>query len=502
MTDISLITTDLIKSLSLFKPETTLVVTFIVALFFDLIFKKSKNITAYVSVIGIIITGFFLVRQTGIEEITFASLLVIDPFGQFMKVIVLVSTLIIILISFFSDELRNGYAKLGEYFILLTGMTFGMFLLVGSANLIIIYLAIETMSISSYILAGYTKEVKRASEASLKYVIFGAVSSGIMVYGISLLFGLTGSLNLMEINQFLQTNSYSNITLLIAGLMIISGFGYKISAVPFHFWTPDVYEGAPVTITAYLSVASKAAGFAVLIRFFKTCLFVSSPGTEESWALIGNIDWHSVIIVLSILTMTIGNLAAIWQTNMKRLLAYSSIAHAGYLLMAVAVMNDTGVSAVLIYFFVYMIMNLGAFFIVQLVANKLKSENIEDYDGLGYRSPLIAVSLTVFLISLTGLPPTAGFIGKLYVFTSVIEAGYIWLAIIGVLNSVVSLYYYVKIIRNMYLRGTENQNNKLVFSPVVIIMVLLLVIPVLVFGVYFSPIVDWSAFSASIFTGK
>ena len=200
--------------------------------------------------------------------------------------------------------------------------------------------------------------------------------------------------------------------------------------------------------------------------------------------------------------MTLGNLAAIWQTNMKRLLAYSSIAHAGYLLMAVAVMNDTGVSAVLIYFFVYMIMNIGAFFIVQLVANKLKSEHIEVYDGLGYRSPLIAVSLTVFLISLTGLPPTAGFIGKLYVFTSVIEAGYLWLAIIGVLNSVISLYYYVKIIRNMYLRGTENQNHKLVFSPVIIIMVLLLVLPVLIFGVYFSPIVDWSAFSSSIFIGK
>lgn len=502
MTDISQITTDLIKSLSLFLPETTLVVTFIVALFFDLIFKKSKNIAAYVSVVGIIIAGFFLFRQTGIQYKAFASLLVIDPFGQFMKVIVLASTLIIILVSFFSDELHRGYTKLGEYFTLMTGMVFGMFLLIGSANLITIYLAIETVSISSYILAGYTKEVKRASEASLKYVIFGAISSGIMLYGISILFGLTGSLNLFEINQFLQTNDYSEITLVIAGLMILSGFGYKISAVPFHFWTPDVYEGSPVTITAYLSVASKAAGFAVLIRFFKTGLFVSAPGAEQSWELIGQIDWHSVIAILAILTMTLGNLAAIWQTNMKRLLAYSSIAHAGYLLMAVTVMNDTGVSAVLIYFFIYMIMNLGAFFIVQLVANKLNSENIEDYDGLGYRSPVIAVSLTVFLISLTGLPPTAGFIGKLYVFTAVIEAGYIWLAVIGVLNSVVSLYYYVKIIRNMYLRGIENQNNKLVYSPVVIFMVLLLVIPVLILGVYFSPLVDWSAFSSGIFTGK
>src|SRR4030042_4844851 len=307
MIEISDITVGLIKSISLFKPETTLTVTFLLAMIFDMIFKKSKNIAGYIAITGLVITG----------------------------------------------------------------ITFCMFLLVGSANLIIIYLAIETMSISSYILDGYTKEVKRSSEASLKYVIFGAVSSGIMLYGISILFGLTGSLNLFEINQFLVTNKVANIPLLIAGLMILAGFGYKISAVPFHFWTPDVYEGAPVTIVAYLSVASKAAGFAVLLRFFKTGLIDSIPGTTEMWILAGSIDWHSVIAVLSILTMTLGNIVAIWQTNLKRLLAYSSIAHAGYLLMAVSVLNDNGVSAVLIYFFFYMLMNLGAFFIIQLIANKL-----------------------------------------------------------------------------------------------------------------------------------
>ena len=377
-----------------------------------------------------------------------------------------------------------------------------MFLLVGSANLIMIYLAIETMSISSYILAGYTKEVKRASEASLKYVIFGAVSSGIMLYGISILFGLTGSLNLFDINQFLVTNKVANIPLLIAGLMILSGFGYKISAVPFHFWTPDVYEGAPVTIVAYLSVASKAAGFAVLLRFFKTGLIDSIPGTTEMWILAGSIDWHSVIAVLSILTMTLGNIVAIWQTNLKRLLAYSSIAHAGYLLMAVSVLNDNGVSAVLIYFFFYMLMNLGAFFIIQLIANKLDSENIDDYIGLGYRSPVISVCLTIFLISLTGLPPTAGFIGKLYVFTSVINSGYLWLAVIGVINSVISLYYYAKIIRNMYLRDVESTKARLEYSPIVILIVLFLAIPTLVFGIYFTPIVEWANYSMNIFIGN
>jgi NADH-quinone oxidoreductase subunit N len=284
--------------------------------------------------------------------------------------------------------------------------------------------------------------------------------------------------------------------------MIISGFGYKISAVPFHFWAPDVYEGAPITITAYLSVASKAAGFAVLLRFIKTVLINSIPGTAETWILLTNIDWHSVIAILSILTMTLGNLVAVWQTNMKRMLAYSSIAHAGYLLMAVSVMNDNGVSAVLIYFFFYMLMNLGAFFIVQIIANKLNSEEIEDYTGLGYRSPIIGVCLTLFLISLTGLPPTAGFIGKLYIFTTVINSGYLWLAAIGVINSVISLYYYVKIIRNLYLRDVESTKIKLEYSPFTIVILLLLAVPTLLFGIYFTPIVEWANYSMNIFIGN
>ena len=498
MMDIS----DLIKSISLFKPETTLIVTFMLAMILDMAFKKSKNIAGYIAIAGLVIAGIFLFQQTGVNYKAFANLLVIDSFGQFMKFIVLMSSLIIIVFSFFSNELHNAHTKLGEYYTLIIGMTFGMFLLIGSANLIMIYVAIETMSISSYVLAGYTKEVKRASEASLKYVIFGAVSSGIMIYGISILFGLTGSLNLFEINQFMAANKVATLPLLLSGLMILSGFGYKISAVPFHFWTPDVYEGAPVTITAYLSVASKAAGFAVLLRFFKTGLLDSVPGTSEAWQLLGNIDWHYVIAVLAVLTMTLGNLVAVWQTNMKRLLAYSSIAHAGYLLMAVSVMNDNGVSAVLIYFVFYMLMNLGAFFVVQLIANKLDTENIDEYNGLGYRSPVLAVCMTVFLISLAGLPPTSGFIGKLYVFSSVINSGYIWLAIIGVLNSVVSLYYYAKIIRNMYLRDVESAKTKLVFSPITIAIVLMLAIPSLLFGVYFTPIVEWANYSMNIFVGN
>jgi len=225
-----------------------------------------------------------------------------------------------------------------------------------------------------------------------------------------------------------------------------------------------------------------------MLRFFRMGL---STGAG-SWELIGSIDWHFVIAALAVLTMTLGNLVALWQNNMKRMLAYSSIAHAGYMLMAVAVLNDTGVAAILIYFFMYMIMNLGAFLVVQVVADKSGSEDIETFSGLGYRSPLIGVVMTIFLISLTGLPPTAGFIGKLYVFTSVMNAGYVWLAIVGVLNSVVSLYYYVRVIRNMYLRDVESQREKITFNKTIIVLLLVLAVPTLIFGVYFGPIVDWA----------
>jgi NADH-quinone oxidoreductase subunit N len=502
MIDTSHITTELIKSINMFLPETILVVTFIISMFLDVVFKKVKNISGYISIAGLLIAALFLSRQTGMESKVFSDALVIDGFGQFLKFVILISSIIVIVFSFFSKELSQAHSRLGEYYTLIIGMAFGMFLLVGASNLLTIYIAIETMSISSYILAGYTKEVKRASEASLKYVIFGAVSSGIMIYGVSILFGLTGSLNLYDINTFIATHEVATIPLLVSCILIISGFAYKISAVPFHFWTPDVYEGAPVTITAYLSVASKAAGFAVLVRFFKTCFVDPSFSTTGDWTLISNIDWHTIIAILAILTMTFGNLIALWQTNLKRMLAYSSIAHAGYLLMAVSVLNDTGVVAVLVYFFFYMIMNLGAFFIIQIVADKIGSENIEDYNGLGYRTPIIGICMTIFLISLTGLPPTAGFIGKLYVFSSVIDSGYLWLAAVGVINSVISLFYYVRVIKHMFLRTNESSNSKIVFSPSIIIIVLLLTIPTLVFGLYFTPIVEWANYSINILIGN
>ncbi len=502
MLSLDVFVTELTKSVSLFKPEAAMVVAFIVAIVGDLIFKKSKSVSGYVAIAGFIVAGFFLLGQSGIEHKTFANLLVIDGFGNFMKWIILISSFIVVLMSFFSKELYSEDRSLGEYYSIIIGMTFGMFLLISSTNLIMIYLAIETMSLSSYLLAGYTKEIKRSSEASLKYLIFGAVSSGIMLYGMSLVFGLTGSLNLYVINDFLNANPVNNFTILLSGLMIIAGFAYKISAVPFHFWTPDVYEGAPVTITAYLSVASKAAGFAVLLRFIKVTFIDVGGENTQIWSLVTNIDWQYILIILSVITMTFGNLVAVWQSNVKRILAYSAIAHAGYLLMGVVVLNEIGVASILIYFFFYMLMTLGAFFVVLLIANNINSEELDDYQGLGYRAPILGITMTLFLISLTGLPPTAGFIGKLYLFSAVINSGYIWLAVIGVLNSVVSLFYYVKIFKYMYLKDIESDKPDLKYSPASIIILLMLAIPTLLFGLYFTPIIEWANKSAVIFLGN
>ncbi len=239
-------------SVSVFKPELALVITFVAALMFDVVFRKTRSIAGVVAIAGFIVTGILLAGQSCTQEQAFSHLISIDPFGTFFKWIVLMTSFLIVVISFFSKELNDGKRTMGEYYSLIVGMTFGMFLLSSASNMLMIYLSIEILSFTSYVLAGYTKEIRRASEASLKYVIYGAISSGLMIYGISLLFGLTGTLNLFEINKVIAAGNISLFPLLVSSLLILAGFGYKISAVPFHFWTPDVYEGAPVSITAFL----------------------------------------------------------------------------------------------------------------------------------------------------------------------------------------------------------------------------------------------------------
>jgi NADH-quinone oxidoreductase subunit N len=492
----------ILQSIKYFQPETALIISFCLVVVADLFLRKRNDLTSYLALIALLITAYFLVQQgTAGTRLIFFDMFVVDPFSLFFKTIILTSSFFVILFSIYSKELQGRPKGIGEYNALIIALTLGMFLMTGATNLLMIYLALELSSLTSYILAGYTNEAKDSSEASLKYIIYGALSSGIMLYGISIIYGLTGSLDINTIHQVLMLNNVNQAAMIIAGIFIVVGFGYKISAVPFHFWTPDVYEGAPVTITALLSVASKAAGFAMLIRFIKVTFIDTAVGNlgPGMWAVLRGFDWNFVLAVLSVLSMTIGNLVALSQKNLKRLLAYSSIAHAGYMLMGLVAFSNEGIAAVMIYFIIYLFMNLGAFYVIMLVADRIGSENIDDYRGLGYRTPLIGVAMTIFLLSLTGVPPTAGFIGKLYLFSALISAKIFWLAIVGVLNSVVSLYYYVRVLRNMFLRDPQPNAQPLRFSNMEILILLLLVIPTFLLGLYFTPIVEYAQASIGMF---
>ena len=493
---------NLISDLTYIKPEIVISATLVVIVLFDLIFSSNKKLLPFISLLGITISGYFVINQFGTEVFAFKTslkhgMVVIDNFSSYFKIVILITSFIVVVFSMLSSEIQSNKERHGEYFTLLFGMILGMFMMSSSADLILIYLSIELLSLSSYVLAGFVKNTIRNSEASLKYVIYGGVSSGIMLFGISLIYGLTGSTNLYEINSLLQIKDVSSITVLISGLFILTGFGFKISAAPFHFWTPDVYEGAPIPITAYLSVASKAAGFAVLIRFIKIT-FMGSIDSSGYWELLNLIDWKSIIIVISILTMTLGNFAALWQDNLKRMLAYSSIAHAGYMLLGLAVMSNAGVNAIMVYFMVYMLMNLGAFFVVMVIANKIGSEEIDDYKGLGKRMPFLGIIFAIFLVSLVGLPPTAGFIAKVMLFVALIDANMIVVAVIALLNTVVSLYYYIRVLKNMYLVDVEEEKPTIPLKLVNGIVLILLAAPILIFGIYFSPIVNFAKNSISI----
>ena len=369
----------------------------------------------------------------------------------------LLATIITIIIITKSKEFHK--AGIAEIIVFLFAITLGMMFLSSTVDLLMLYLSLETVSLLSYILVGYKLESRPSSEAALKYIIFGGVASGIMLFGISYFYGIFGTTNLLEIRNLLNNfdpNTFSY-PMLFATLLVLVGLGFKIAMVPFHMWCPDVYEGAPTPITAFLSVAPKAAGFAIFIRFI---IVVFGTGDGNFGHMFKLIKIPELIIAFSIITMTVGNLAAIAQNNLKRLLAYSSIAHAGYLLMGFAAFNREGVEAVLFYLPIYLIMNIGAFLVVISVRDATGSEDIKTYKGLGKRNPFLAASMAIFLFSLTGLPPLAGFLGKFYLFAAIIKRGLYVLATIGVLNSVISLFYYARIVKAMFFEGSSDDDSK------------------------------------------
>lgn len=489
-----------IASLQYFLPELIVAATIIVVIVADLILRKKYSYqTAYYAFAGMVAAFIAIFMTNAAPRGLFFDTVALDPFANFFKILILIATLFTIGISLRTKELERF--RFGEYYGLILTMVLGMFLLVSAIDLLMVYLALEMVSIPSYILAGFIKSRRRSNEAALKYVIYGGVSSGIMLYGFSLLFGLTGSTNLNEVHQALLTGPVNSVTLTAIILLILAGFGYKIASVPFHFWSPDVYEGAPTPITGYLSVAPKAAGFAVLIRVFNMIFVGNTTPNMSEWFVLSSLPWPEIIAAISAMTMFIGNLVAIKQDNVKRMLAYSSIAHAGYILMGIVVLNQQGLFAMMYYLLVYLFMNLGAFLIVIIIANNYDTETIDDYRGLGFKIPYIGVVMAIFMFALTGLPPTAGFIGKFYLFSALIEAGqqFYWLAVVGIINSVISFYYYARIVKVMFFEDAPDSLETVPPTPWMTTLATLLMIPTLVLGIYWDTIAEFTLNSLQFF---
>lgn len=397
------------------------------------------------------------------------GLLAVDRFALFFKVVFLFAAAITVLMSMHYLEIEG--ASPGEYYFLVLCATLGMMIMAGGIDLISLFIGLETMAVSFYILAGFIKPSQRSNEAAVKYFLLGAFSLGILLYGMSLMYGLSGTTNLRVMAASFESIQ-KDPRLILAVILLVAGVGFKIAAVPFHMWAPDVYEGAPTPITAFLSVGSKAASFAMLIRIFVEGL----PAVAS--------DWRLLFWVLSIVTMTVGNVAAVTQTNVKRMLAYSSIAHAGYVLMGIVAGTARGITATLVYLMIYSFMQLGAFAVIVMLRRRdAAGDELKDFSGLAFRNPFAAFAMLLFMLSLGGIPPTAGFMGKFWLFSAAIDAHYYWLAVIGVLNSAISLYYYVRLVVFMYLKK-ETMGSEPVMTPALAIVLSVAVAATLVLGVY------------------
>ena len=473
------------QSLQYFLPETVLILTVLFVIISDLI-PTIKEYSFKITLFGLSLTGLILFLLKYSNEYIFNDMLVDDQFSFYFKCIILLSTFSIILVSHYYKELDDEYRV--EYNVLLLIVLIGMFLMTSSINLIMIYLALELVSIPSYILAGILKSDKKSNEASLKYVIFGSFASGIMLFGFSWLYGISGSTNIYEIYSSIMLLDNSAIALMSL-LFILVGFGYKVSMVPFHYWTPDVYEGSPITITAFLSVAPKAAGFALFLRTF--FVLFTDTGSFLSETFILDVDWPVILAWLAAATMTIGNLLALRQDNVKRMFAYSTISHVGFMLMAFCTLNVEAIAGIMFYLLMYSFMNLSAFYMLVFTSNSLNAINVDDWNGLGFKNPLLAAFMVLSLVSLAGLPPTSGFVGKVYLFRSLFyDKEFFWLAIVGILNSVVSLYYYFRIVKAMYFEKSEN-TEKINAHPVIHWSIIVLSSQNLLFYLYWSPLYEY-----------
>jgi NADH-quinone oxidoreductase subunit N len=481
-----------VASLFLFWPEIILVIGLCTLLVADLLARgASRTLSAGIALATLAAVVGVTIYTTGRQGGLFGGLIARDPFADFFKYLFAATSAVIGVIALRSkdavDYTRRD-ADAGEFYTLVLGITLGMNLMAAATDLIMAYMSLELVSLLSYVLAGFRRRDRKSSEAALKYAIYGGVASGVMLYGMSLLFGLAGTTSLAGVRAALASAGATT-TVIVAVALVLCGFGYKVAAVPFHMWCPDVYEGAPTPVTAFLSVGPKAAGFALLIRFlWGVAPDLGPAGYGDRSYLVAFIGG------MAILTMTVGNLVAISQQNLKRLLAYSSIAHAGYLLMGVATGSVAGVQAVMFYLVAYLVMNIGAFLVVIAIADAGLGETIEDYRGLGYRAPYAAVVMGIFLFSLTGLPPMAGFIGKFYLFAAVLQKGgpfFIILAIVGVINSAISLYYYARVLKAMFLEQPVEGAPRVAVAPLHAYPLGVLAVITVAIGLYWAPVIGF-----------
>ncbi len=479
------------SDLRFWLPEAILCGTFLVALLGDLVGRGRRIWVPFaVSVFGLVTAGAYAVAAVvhGVEgsHTIMGNLMVVDGMAAYFRLLFIAAGLLTVLMAWTSEEIMGERREnKGEFFALTVLMTAAMMVMAEARDLLMLFLSMEAVGLVSYVMAGYMRTSLRSTEASLKYVLFGAVSSAIMLYGMSLLYGMTGSMEFDQIRVALFAGSVDNFGLLVVIVLILAGMSYKIAAVPFHYWAPDVYEGAPTPVSALFSVGPKAAGFALMIRFFYTTF---AGGTDAGATLVQDINWPLLVAVMSVVTMTYGNLVALRQTNVKRMLAYSSIAHVGYLLMGFVLLSTSGLASILFYLLIYTLMNLGAFFFVVAINNHLKSEELSDYVGVGFRAPWAGVAMVIFMASLTGVPPFAGFVGKFYLFTAAMDKQLFWLVIAAALNSVVSLYYYFRVVRALFLTkpadGADTSPLKLHWLQYVVLGVL--AVPTLGLGLFFA----------------
>ncbi len=457
-------------------PVLVLSVFAMLVLVLDLWGGRNKSLLVFTSLVGLLMTAISAFAKNPIPAYSFNDSYIVDHLSLFFICIFTISSALAILLSVEYNE-REGI-RAGEYYALILFCTVGMILLASSTDMIMIFLGIEIVSICLYVLAGIRRNDHRSNEAALKYFLLGAFATGFLLYGMTLVYGSTGSTNLFKIAEVVQNPSAQSNPLLLMGLvLLVIGFGFKVASVPFHMWAPDVYQGASTPVTAFMAVGPKAAAFAAFFRVFAEAF----PEMSSSWEML--------LSIIAVLSMFVGNLGAIMQTNIKRMLAFSSISHAGYILMAVIAKSSLGSSSMLFYMLTYAFMTFGIFGIIIILGRK-GEENLEiqNYSGLAYKHPVIALSMTIFLLSLGGLPPFAGFVAKFYLFSAAIQEGLLTLVIIAVLNSAISFYYYLKIVVFMYMKEPEAEFN-ISLTPMTLFVILIGVLGTINLGIFPNAII-------------